>query len=92
MWLIGHAAVWPGPATEPGSMRVCSCLVTLNHFLRYSIFKVRVAARGRASEDARPGGALQRHGDDQIRTGDPLLANQVLSQLSYIPNKWDLFT
>jgi hypothetical protein len=31
------------------------------------------------------------HGDDQIRTGDPLLAKQVLSQLSYIP-KWDLFT
>ena len=30
-------------------------------------------------------------GDDQIRTGDPLLAKQVLSQLSYIP-KWDLFT
>ena len=25
------------------------------------------------------------HGDDQIRTGDPLLAKQVLSQLSYIP-------
>ena len=24
-------------------------------------------------------------GDDQIRTGDPLLAKQVLSQLSYIP-------
>src|SRR5215468_12372909 len=25
-------------------------------------------------------------GDDRIRTGDPLLAKQVLSQLSYIPN------
>ncbi len=24
-------------------------------------------------------------GDDRIRTGDPLLAKQVLSQLSYIP-------
>src|SRR3989338_1130325 len=24
-------------------------------------------------------------GDDQIRTGDPLVANEVLSQLSYIP-------
>src|SRR6202011_1642282 len=31
------------------------------------------------------------HGDDQIRTGAPQLAKQVLSQLSYIPN-WDLFT
>ena len=27
------------------------------------------------------------HGDDQIRTGDPLLAKQVLSQLSYIPKR-----
>jgi hypothetical protein len=25
-------------------------------------------------------------GDDRIRTGDPLLAKQVLSQLSYIPS------
>ena len=25
-------------------------------------------------------------GDDRVRTGDPLLAKQVLSQLSYIPN------
>ena len=25
-------------------------------------------------------------GDDRIRTGDPLLAKQVLSHLSYIPN------
>ena len=25
-------------------------------------------------------------GDDRIRTGDPLLAKQVLSQLSYIPD------
>ena len=35
--------------------------------------------------------ALLTHGDDQIRTGDPLLAKQVLSQLSYIPER-DLFT
>ena len=28
-------------------------------------------------------------GDDRIRTGDPLLAKQVLSQLSYIPNPPD---
>ena len=26
-------------------------------------------------------------GDDRIRTGDPLLAKQVLSQLSYIPDR-----
>jgi hypothetical protein len=30
------------------------------------------------------------HGDDQIRTGDPLLAKQVLSQLSYIPKMGSL--
>ena len=29
-------------------------------------------------------------GDDQIRTGDPLLAKQVLSQLSYIPKMGSL--
>jgi hypothetical protein len=28
-------------------------------------------------------------GDDRIRTGDPLLAKQVLSQLSYIPTPVD---
>jgi hypothetical protein len=26
-------------------------------------------------------------GDDRIRTGDPLLAKQVLSRLSYIPSR-----
>src|SRR5438105_9163124 len=31
------------------------------------------------------------HGDDQIRTGDPLLAKQVLSQLSYIPKVGSLY-
>ena len=29
-------------------------------------------------------------GDDRIRTGDPLLAKQVLSQLSYIPALLDV--
>ena len=33
-----------------------------------------------------PGGVLRLHGgDDGIRTHDPLLAGQVLSQLSYTP-------
>ena len=30
-------------------------------------------------------------GDDRIRTGDPLRAKQVLSQLSYIPGTWWAF-
>jgi len=34
-----------------GSLRVFFALVTLNHFLRYSILKVHVAARGRVSND-----------------------------------------
>ena len=72
-----------------GLLRVF-CLVTLNYFLRYLVLKVHVAARGRASEIP-TGRRVLTHGDDQIRTGDPLLAKQVLSQLSYIP-KWDLFT
>ena len=66
-----------------GLLRVF-CLVTLNYFLRYSILKVHVAARGGASETP-TGRRFLTHGDDQIRTGDPLLAKQVLSQLSYIP-------
>ena len=72
-----------------GSLRVF-CLVTLNHFLRYSFLKVHIAALAIGRRAVRPA-ALRTHGDDQIRTGDPLLAKQVLSQLSYIP-KWDLFT
>ena len=29
---------------------------------------------------------VTRHGDERIRTADPLLARQVLSQLSYAPH------
>jgi len=40
-------------ANGPSSRGRCACpaLVTLNHFLRYSVLKVHVAARGRASSD-----------------------------------------
>ena len=50
----------------------------LEYFLEsfvYSVFKVRY-------EDL-----SIFHGDEGIRTHDPLLARQVLSQLSYIPNQ-----
>ena len=30
-------------------------------------------------------------GDEEIRTPDPLLARQVLSQLSYTPIKWNYY-
>ena len=39
----------------------------------------------RASETRLDLGLFTPGGDDRIRTGDPLLAKQVLSQLSYIP-------
>src|SRR5438067_631424 len=39
------------PPCRNGSLRVFFALVTLNHFLRYSVLKVHVAARGRASND-----------------------------------------
>ena len=66
---------------------VCACpaLVTLNHFLRYSVIKVHVAAHEREHLSIPGRRRSQTRGDDQIRTGDPLLAKQVLSQLSYIP-------
>ena len=54
-------------------------------FLRY------MSRRGAGHPVIPTGRRWLTHGDDQIRTGDPLLAKQVLSQLSYIP-KWDLFT
>ena len=58
---------------------------------------------GRAAPDRRhretpPAGPLAREdpplapgadgGADRARTGDPLVANQVLSQLSYSPEEW----
>ena len=35
-----------------------------------------------------PPGGFVAYGDDRVRTDDPLLAKQVLSQLSYAPKKW----
>ena len=72
-----------------GSLRVF-CLVTLKSLSSLFIFEGTYRGAGIRAAAARPA-ALRTHGDDQIRTGDPLLAKQVLSQLSYIP-KWDLFT
>ena len=64
-------------------------LVTLNHS---SLFGYQGTIRGALGRLAAHGAALaDGHGDDQIRTGDPLLAKQVLSQLSYIPVR-DLLT
>ena len=46
-------------------------------FSRYSVFKVRTAVETAS-------------GDEGIRTLDPLLARQVLSQLSYTPIGYDI--
>ena len=43
--------------------------------------------RSPCPHQAFPGGFwVTRHGDERIRTADPLLARQVLSQLSYAPH------
>ena len=75
--------------SRKGLLRVF-CLVTLKSLSSLFIFEGTYRGAGLRTPYARPA-ALRTHGDDQIRTGDPLLAKQVLSQLSYIP-KWDLFT
>src|SRR5438477_11790214 len=62
------------PRTSCGEHR----LATLeNLYIRFSKIMASHTRRDRCSFT--PGG------DDRIRTGDPLLAKQVLSQLSYIP-------
>jgi hypothetical protein len=40
-----------------------------------------------ASLPSPPAWRLLRNGDDRVRTDDPLLAKQVLSQLSYVPQR-----
>ena len=83
------ADVWPPSCLAKGLLRVF-CLVTLKSLSSLFIFEGTYRGAGLRAPYARPA-ALRTDGDDQIRTGDPLLAKQVLSQLSYIP-KWDLFT
>src|SRR5258708_5816595 len=54
---------------------------------RFGVHRVRgVAATRRKIHRRIQGGSLG--GDGQARTADPLLAKQVLSQLSYIPGGW----
>src|SRR4030095_927063 len=55
-----------------------TCLATLEN-LRIRFSKIVASKTRRDPSSFAPGG------DDRIRTGDPLLAKQVLSQLSYIP-------
>jgi hypothetical protein len=56
----------------------------------YSIVKDR-RELPRATSVGIPDSLAPPGGDDRIRTGDPLLAKQVLSQLSYIPRTWWAF-
>ncbi len=62
--------------------------------LRYSVFKVRMGLSGLEPPTSRLSGVRSNrlsykpmNGDGEIRTHDPLLARQVLSQLSYTPIK-----
>ena len=48
--------------------------------LLYEVFKVQISRYARANKLLR-----NLNGDGEIRTHDPLLARQVLSQLSYAP-------
>src|SRR5437588_11395434 len=82
--LIGHAAVWSEFFTQARVLtRVC--LLGYPRSLSSLLGFQGTCGGARPSIRRYPsGGALQTHGDDQIRTGDPLLAKQVLSQLSYI--------
>ena len=65
------------------------------HLYIYNPYSIVKEARDREDRrctqwDAlRTGFILTLGGDDRIRTGDPLLAKQVLSQLSYIPARDD---
>ena len=53
-------------------------LIRLKMFLQYSVFKVQIHQISLMS------------GDGEIRTLDPLLARQVLSQLSYTPTDFKI--
>ena len=54
--------------------------------LLYEVFKVQTSRFARASELLRSfDSVMESSGDGEIRTHDPLLARQVLSQLSYAP-------
>ena len=59
--------------------RLSTCCAFL-FYNPYSIVKERAACAATFSSSLSASG-----GDDRSRTGDPLLAKQVLSQLSYIP-------
>ena len=50
----------------------------------YSVFKVRTSGCSFRNFRRKPSSGLP-NGDEGIRTPDPLLARQVLSQLSYTP-------
>ena len=53
-------------------------------FVQYAVFKVRIPAAC-LFPSCLPGTGFPASGDGEIRTLDPLLARQVLSQLSYTP-------
>ena len=72
-------------------VRILRTLKSVRHGLS-AYFSRRLAIRlsrcGRFRSCDRLDDIQTRRGDGRARTGDPLLAKQVLSQLSYIPEVW----
>jgi hypothetical protein len=78
-----HARLeWRTPPWE--EWRLCCAPETWLH-ADYSFGKDRGESRGNARKEMQKEKGMTAGGDGQARTADPLLAKQVLSQLSYIP-------
>ena len=80
-----HACSTSGAIPKKWILRACSHMI---HFLRNHSATARSWARMLCilrMFDCRTIGYFNRNGDGEIRTHDPLLARQVLSQLSYAP-------
>ena len=60
----------------PKASALCSSLLNRKYFLLFLVLVVNVLASSLIKDVG---------GDEEIRTPDPLLARQVLSQLSYTP-------
>src|ERR1700722_8173513 len=85
--LRGDRGRTAGPSTSLGMTRwalVCSLAICLGEGFKPQIPPLRFAPVGMTNLLS-PNGRPRFGGADRDRTGDPLLAKQVLSQLSYSP-------
>ncbi len=73
------------------SLRFSKCLnLKINFYLVIVVFVIQFS-RYKYRLNRFVGSFMEPNGDDEIRTRDPLLARQVLSQLSYTPTGVLLF-